>query len=87
MMLLEEMLKMSYPETPIKIEPTQGRGGIQKAARNITLGKIIFILCKEGPLTKYQIANMGNIHRSDVGDRTDTITPRIDDLIKLDLIF
>jgi hypothetical protein len=77
---------MGYPPTPIKIESDQGMGELQKAARNLTLGKIIFILCEQGPLTKYQIANMGNIHNSKLGSEKDTITHRLNDLIKLGMI-
>jgi hypothetical protein len=84
--LLEQILQKGYPSTPIKIESGQGMGELQKAARNLTLGKIIFILCKEGPLTKYQIANMGNIHKSNLGSEKDTITHRLNDLIKLGMI-
>jgi predicted transcriptional regulator len=86
MTLLEQILQKGYPSTPIKIESGQGMGELQKAARNLTLGKIIFILCKEGPLTKYQIANMGNIHKSNLGSEKDTITHRLNDLIKLGMI-
>lgn len=86
MRLLDQILQSGYPSTPIKIESGQGRGELQKAARNITLGKIIFLLCKEGPLTKYQIANMGNIHKSNLGSDQDIITHRLHDLQKLDMI-
>ncbi len=86
MTLFEEILQKSYPATPIKIQTGPGLGEVQKAARNITFGKIVFILCKEGPLTKYQVANLGNIHESNLGSEKDIITHRLNDLIKLGMI-
>ena len=66
---------------------TRGLGQYHRQVRERKHAKIIFSLCKEGPLTKYKLSVLTGIHRAGRYDRKNIIQLALDKLVKYQLIY